>query len=132
MYMAKSAKQKNQVSEKKKQKSKVTQLVATIIQHPFSEVHPNIIYPHSEPKPLVINKAIYYTQTAKEKGKNVTSILNALVINNKLTFIVDDALLTNAELKGYIMKELEIKYTYNRITSTIICNEGDTVILQGY
>jgi hypothetical protein len=111
---------------------KVTQIVTTVIQNPFT--YNGWEMPVSPIKPLVINSAFYYDPADKSSGINVASCLNQLISGNRLQFIVSNSIFEDCggDPAKFLMKELEIIYTYNDVTATIICKEMDTVIIQAY
>ena len=109
---------------------KITQLVATVIDYPYlDEEHPVAI-----PTPLIIDSAIYYDPSHPSNYIDVEPFLSRLVVYNKLAFILENEVFggnRNDPAPGKV-KELKITYSYNGITSTLICKEKASVILQGY
>lgn len=110
--------------------NKISQLVATIVEYPYMDK----MYPTSTGIPLVITEAYYYDPADIKSGVDVESYLSALLINNKLSFIVENETFggnRNDPAPG-VVKELKLSYLYNGITSTMICKEKSTVTLQAY
>ena len=110
--------------------NKITQLVATVIDYPYLDAE----LPAAIPTPLVIDSAIYYDPSKPDNFIDVEPFLSKLVIYNKLAFIVENAVFggnRNDPAQGKV-KQLKITYTYNGITSTLVCKEKASVVIQGY
>jgi len=110
--------------------NKVTQLVATVIDHPYKDKEA----PVKIPMPLIIDSAIYYDPKDLSVVLDVEPYLSRLLVNNKLSFIVENDLFGgnhNDPAPG-IVKELKLTYSYNGIKSVLVCKEKATVVLQAY
>ncbi len=110
--------------------NKITQLVATVIDYPYLDKD----RPVPAAIPLVIDTAIYYNPADLSVVLNVEPYLSALIVNNRLSFIVENDVFggnRNDPAPG-IVKELKLTYVYNGIKSTLVCKEKATVVLQGY
>ena len=108
--------------------NKITQLTATVIEYPYLDKE----YLTLNPVPLIIDSAIYYNPRNPAQSIDVEPFISALVINNKVSFIVENETFgghRNDPAQG-IVKALKITYTYNGITATMLCKEKSTVILQ--
>ncbi len=110
--------------------AKTTQLTATILEYPYNDK----LRPSSMPVPLIIDEAIYFDPNEPSNFVNVEPSLNKLVINNQLSFIVENDTFGGNRIDpapGRV-KELRLTYSYNGILSTLLCKEKATVILQGF
>ncbi len=110
--------------------SKVTQLVATVIDHPYKEK----LAATKIPVPLYIESAIYYDPADLSVVLDVEPYISPLLLNNHLSFVVENDLFGgdhNDPAPG-VVKELKLVYNYNGIKSTLICREKATVVLQAY
>ncbi len=110
--------------------AKTTQLIATILEYPYNDK----LRPSSIPVPLIIDEAVYFDPNDPSNALNVEPYLNQLVINNQLSFIVENETFGGNRIDpapGRV-KELRLTYSYNGILTTLLCKEKATVILQGY
>lgn len=108
--------------------NKVSQLVATVIDYPYLDVD----YPVIKALPLIIDSAIYYDPSVPNDSLDVEPYLTPLILNNQLSFVVENDTFGGNRTdpaRGKV-KELKVTYSYNGIKSTMICKEKATVLLQ--
>ncbi len=108
--------------------NKISQLVATVIDYPYLDSE----YPVMIPLPLIIDSAIYYDPSMPSNSLDVEPYLSPLILNNHLSFVVENDTFGGNRTdpaRGKV-KELKITYSYNGIKSTMICKEKATVVLQ--
>jgi len=112
---------------------KVTNIVATVVQYPYVNEYHGKSQHFTDSKPLKIISAKYYDPGNKSVAcVDLASSLNGLISGNKLSFIVDEVGMGCLDPAYGVIKELELIYTYNEVTSTIICKQRDTVVLLCY
>ena len=108
--------------------NKATQLVATIVEHPYLDKEcPTVL-----PVPLVIDSAIYYNPANQAQSLDVEPYISGLIIDNRVSFIVENETFggNRNDPAPRIVKMLRLTYSYNGITTTMTCKEKSTVILQ--
>ena len=110
--------------------AKITQLTATVIEYPYNDK----LLQSAPPVPFIVDEAIYFDPENSDNFLDVEPYLNKLVVNNRLSFIVENETFggnRNDPASGRV-KVLRLTYSYNGILSTLLCKEKASVVLQGY